>query len=67
MLFRSNFKLVDPTAFPIVPIAETRDLGFMLYDMNFEDLSDPQPLFFRAAIKNGVVRVPVRNSEEVRG
>jgi CRISPR-associated protein Cas5d len=39
----------------------------MLYDMNFEKLNDPQPLFFRAIIKDGVVRVPARNSEEVRG
>ena len=25
------------------PIDETRDLGFMLYDMNFEDPDNPTP------------------------
>jgi CRISPR-associated protein Cas5d len=65
--FACNFTLVDPVASPSTPIAETRDLGFMLYDMNFEIPSDPQPMFFRAVIKDGVVSVPARNSEEVRG
>jgi len=65
--FACSFTLVDPVALPSTPIAETRDLGFMLYDMNFEQLNNPQPLFFRAEIENGMVRVPARSSEEVRG
>lgn len=65
--FACNFKLVDSVAELTSPIVDSRDLGFMLYDMNFEDVNNPKPLFFRAEIKNGVVRVPARNSEEVRG
>ncbi|RME60969.1 type I-C CRISPR-associated protein Cas5, partial [Candidatus Parcubacteria bacterium] len=49
------------------PISETRDLGWMLYDLDFSDPNDPTPLFFRARMENGVVHVPARNSEEVRG
>lgn len=65
--FACNFKLVESVKESSVPINESRDLGFMLYDMNFEDNNNPMPLFFRAEIKNGVVSVPPRNSEEVRG
>ncbi len=65
--FACNFKLVDSAAELTSPIVDSRDLGFMLYDMNFEDVDNPKPLFFRAEIKNGVVYVPIRGSEEVRG
>lgn len=65
--FACNFKLVDTITEPIPPIADTKDLGFMLYDMNFDDVNNPMPLFFRAEIKKGVVLVPSRNSIEVRG
>jgi len=65
--FACDFKLVDSASELTPPVAESRDLGFMLYDMNFEDVNNPMPLFFRAAIKEGVVQVPPRNSEEVKG
>ena len=39
----------------IPTILETRDLGFMLYDMNFSDPNDIQPMFFRAKLENGVL------------
>ena len=39
----------------IPTISETRDLGLMLYDMNFSDLNDIQPMFFRAKLENGVL------------
>ena len=44
-----------------------RDLGFMLYDMDFTNPADPTPRFFRARLDNGVVAVPAWDSEEVRG
>lgn len=49
------------------PIDETRDLGWMLYDMDFTDLAKPQPRFFRAELKRGVLEVPAWESAEVRG
>jgi CRISPR-associated protein Cas5d len=47
------------------PIAETRDLGFMLYDMDFSNPKDIKPMFYRPKMENGVIRVPHPNSEEV--
>ena len=45
----------------------SRDLGWMLYDMNYDDPEDIRPLFFRGKLENGVLNVPDRNSVEVRG
>ena len=44
-----------------------RDLGWMLYDMDYTDPENIRPLFFRASLEDGVLRVPDRNSGEVRG
>lgn len=44
-----------------------RDLGWMLYDMNYDDPEDIRPLFFRGKLENGVLNVPDQNSGEVRG
>jgi CRISPR-associated protein Cas5d len=65
--FACNFKLIDPIKDPILKIAEPdRDLGWMLYDMNFEKPEDPMPMFFKAKIENGVV-ITDRRKVEVRG
>lgn len=65
--FAADFRLVgDPAAEPPA-IGETRDLGFMLHDLDFAKPNDPQPRFFRAALNRGVVEVPAWDSEEVRG
>ena len=48
------------------PVDETRELGFMLYDMDFSDLSNPKPAFFRARIEKGIVNIPDWNSGEVK-
>ena len=45
----------------------TRDLGWMLYDMDYSDPENIRPLFFRAELKDGVLHVPERDSGEVRG
>ena len=42
-----------------------RDLGWMLYDMDYTDSENITPLFFRATLQNGVMEVPLRDSEEV--
>ena len=44
-----------------------RDLGWMLYDMDYTDPENIRPLFFRGSLQNGVLNVPDRNSGEVRG
>lgn len=58
---------IDPKTLQPEPIQETRDLGWMLYDMDYTELDNIKPLFFRAKMDNGVIRVPDRNSDEVRG
>lgn len=65
--FSAHFRLVDPLREPDEPVDETRDLGWMLYDLDYADLDDPQPRFFNARMNNGVVIVPDWESEEVRG
>lgn len=65
--FSCNFKFIkNPEEEQAEPIDETRELGYMLYDMDFSDLDDPRPMFFNARIENGVVEIPHINSEEIR-
>ena len=65
--FSASFRLVD-TENDILdnPIQESRDLGLMLYDMDFEkNVEKPDAMFYRAKMENGVIIVPPRNGEEV--
>lgn len=64
--FACDFRLVAGSE-PAAPISETRDLGWMLHDMDFENPVDPRPRFFRAELKGGVLVVPDADSPEVRG
>ena len=65
--FAACFRLVEDLTAEPPPIHETRDLGFMLHDLDFKNPDDPTPRFFRARLDNGVVQVPAWDSEEVRG
>jgi CRISPR-associated protein Cas5d len=70
--FACDFALIDPVEQPFVAPQELkgeRDLGWMLYDMDFgaPPHADPKPLFFRAKLRDGVLEVPERDSKEVRG
>lgn len=67
--FSCDFKLIDKTSLANAtqPIAENKSLGWMLYDLDYSDPSNPMPRFFNAAMQQGVIRVPAWNSEEVRG
>jgi CRISPR-associated protein Cas5d len=64
--FAADVRLVDPIAEPITPISDTRDLGWMLYDMDFSDPKDIKPMFYRVRIDNGVINIPPPESEDVR-
>ncbi len=65
--FSCNFRLIEnPEEEGKRTLEETRDLGFMLYDMDFTDEKDPKPMFFRVQLNNGVIDVPTIDSEEVR-
>ena len=65
--FACDFRLVDQPASATPPIAESRDLGWMLYDLDFADPAAPKPRFFRAELKDGVLDLPDWNDPEVRG
>ena len=63
----ASFRLVNPEADVLSEsIPESRDLGIMLYDMDFDaDLKNPPAMFYRAKMENGVIIVPPKDSEEV--
>ncbi len=44
-----------------------RDLGYMLWDMDYSDPENIKPLFFRAKLNDGVLTLPQRDSGEVIG
>lgn len=47
---------VEPANETPAPIDESRDLGWMLHDMDYG--SDRRPRFFQARLENGVMQVP---------
>lgn len=55
--FAARVRLVSDLATEPPPIDDTRDLGWMLYDLDFRNPNDPQPLFFKAAMNQGVIEV----------
>lgn len=44
-----------------------RDLGYMLWDLDYSDPQNITPLFFRGKLTDGVLNVPTRDSGEVTG
>ena len=55
--FDARVRLITELAAEPVPIRDTRDLGWMLHDLDFKNPSDPQPAFFRAQMNAGVIEV----------
>ena len=64
--FSADFRLVTEANDGPPPIPETRELGWMLYDMRY-GADKPTPCFFNAKLDDGVVRVPAPDSPEIRG
>lgn len=60
-----DFRLIKELRNEPNPISETRDLGLMLYDMDFSDALDIRPMFYRAQMREGVILVPSADSEEI--
>ncbi len=63
--FAAQFEPMAAKMEELQSIAETRDLGFMLYDMDHSG-AEPMPMWFRAQLQNGRVHVPPVDSVEVR-
>lgn len=62
--FPARFRLIEPGEALPPTIEETRDLGFMLFDIDHP--GDRSSLFFRARLNKGVLRVPPPDSPEIR-
>jgi CRISPR-associated protein Cas5d len=56
--FAAAFSLVTADTPPATPIGDTREIGWMLHDLDFTRPLDPQPRFFNAKMVSGVVQVP---------
>lgn len=61
--FPANFELFEGE--DMAPAYEgVKDLGYMLFDFDYSDPEDIQPVFFRAVLKDGVL--DLRNVEVIR-
>ena len=67
--FSAYFALVDVDAAEETrkkPIPEDRDLGIMLYDMDFvSNPNDPKPMFYHPIMQQGVIEIPPFESKEI--
>lgn len=62
--FPANFELFEEEVIGTAYNGETKDLGYMLFDLDYADPENIQPMFFRAVLKDGVL--DVRDCEVVR-
>ena len=62
--FPANFELFTEEHVDTAYERETKDLGYMLYDFDYSDPEEIQPMFFRAVLTDGML--DVRDCEVVR-
>ena len=65
--FPAHFRLCEKLPPCPAELKGERDLGYMLWDMDYTDPENITPLFFRAKLVDGVLSVPTRDSGEVVG
>lgn len=65
--FPAQFRMCEQLPPCPAELKGERDLGWMLYDTDYTDAENIRPLFFRGVLRDGVMEVPARDSEEVRG
>lgn len=53
--FPANFEIYENATVSTVYADSERDLGYMLYDMDYSDPENIQPMFFRAVLRNGIL------------
>lgn len=61
--FPANYRIVEDSA-QIKTLGITQDFGYMILDMDYTDLENIRPMFFRAKMKDGVVNL--KDCEVVR-
>ena len=47
------------------PIPESRDLGIMLYDMDFTDPRNIKPMYYHPVMVDGTIEVPSPSSDKL--
>ncbi len=60
--FGAKVTLIEGGAIPPSALTGSRDLGYMLYDLDFSDPDDIKPIFFRAVLEDGVLDVRAARS-----
>lgn len=68
--FSASFRLVNPETDELLPALTAekggdKDLGIMLYDMDFSNPKDIKAMFYKAEMKEGVIKVPSLSSKEI--
>ena len=68
--FSASFRLVNTDTEGLMSAISAeqggdKDLGIMLYDMDFSNSENIQAMFYRAEMKHGIIIVPPFNSEEI--
>jgi len=53
--FGARVELIEDGAFPPSVLSGRRDLGYMLYDLDFTNPDDIRPIFFKATLQDGVL------------
>lgn len=53
--FGADIELIEDGIIPKSPLMGNRDLGWMLYDMDFTNSQDIKPKFFKAEMCNGII------------
>jgi len=56
--FSASFRLIQNGESVVPRIQESRRLGYMLHDLDFSNPNDPQPRFFEAELRDGILHVP---------
>lgn len=62
--FAAYFAPVPPDAPELEPITDTRELGWMLHDFDYDARPSPSPSFFEARLEAGRMAVPPRPGAE---
>lgn len=63
--FPASFRKWEGTLQKISHTDANRNLGLMLYDMDFSNKTHISPMFFKAELKDGVMHIPAPDSQEV--
>ncbi|MEI7989702.1 MAG: type I-C CRISPR-associated protein Cas5c [Chloroflexota bacterium] len=55
--FGAQVEIFEDSVIPKSPLTGSRDLGWMLYDLDFSDAQDIKPKFFNAVLHEGVINL----------